>query len=192
MIAQMTRAATIRFTAALAVGCAMIAVLASCTSRPTSREAAATIELNRMQLVKQTPGSGNYTQCVPYARDVSGIQIYGDAWTWWSQANGRYSRGQTPRGGAVLTLKKTNKLNSGHVAVVASVVEPRRILVDHANWGDNADTRSKIHMRQPVIDVSPNNDWSQVRFMNTQGTFGAVYPAHGFIYRDGETRTAQN
>jgi hypothetical protein len=30
-----------------------------------------------------------YLQCVPYARQVSGIQIYGDAWTWWDQAAGR-------------------------------------------------------------------------------------------------------
>lgn len=190
MIGQMTRAATIRFATALAVGCAMIAVLASCTARQ-SREPATTAELNRMQLVKQTPGN-SYSQCVPYARDTSGIQIYGDAWTWWSQANGRYARGQAPRRGSVLTLKKTNKLTAGHVAVVAAIIEPRRILVDHANWGDNANTRAKIHRRQPAIDVSPNNDWSQIRFMNTQGTFGAIYPAHGFIYADGETRTAQN
>ena len=32
-----------------------------------------------------------YLQCVPYARDVSGIQIYGDAHTWWDQAQGRYA-----------------------------------------------------------------------------------------------------
>lgn len=187
----MTRAATIRFAAALAVGCAVIAGLASCSTRQSPPRQASTADLQGMQLVKQTPGN-SYSQCVPYARDYSGIQIFGDAWTWWSQANGRYARGQMPRRGAVLTLKKTNKLSSGHVAVVAAIVEPRRILVDHANWGDNSSTRSKIHVRQPVIDVSPNNDWSQVRFLNTKGTFGAVYPAHGFIYADTETRTAQN
>jgi hypothetical protein len=52
--------------------------------------------------------------------------------------------------------------------------------------------RSKIHVRQPVTDVSPKNDWSSVRFMNTQGTFGAVYPAFGFIYSDTEIRTADS
>ena len=31
-----------------------------------------------------------YLQCVPYARDVTGIDIYGDAHTWWQQAAGRY------------------------------------------------------------------------------------------------------
>src|SRR3546814_5614904 len=29
-------------------------------------------------------------QCVPFARAASGIQIYGDAWTWWGQAEDRY------------------------------------------------------------------------------------------------------
>ncbi|MGC8159731.1 hypothetical protein ACP3WZ_24715, partial [Salmonella enterica] len=34
-------------------------------------------------------------ECVPFARAASGIQIYGDAWTWWGQAAGRYRRGDT-------------------------------------------------------------------------------------------------
>ena len=34
-----------------------------------------------------------YLQCVPYARQVSGIRIFGDAHTWWGQAEGRYARG---------------------------------------------------------------------------------------------------
>ena len=25
-------------------------------------------------------------QCVPFAREMSGIEIYGDAWTWWNAA----------------------------------------------------------------------------------------------------------
>ncbi|GAA3271795.1 hypothetical protein GCM10020258_47310 [Sphingomonas yabuuchiae] len=35
-------------------------------------------------------------QCVPFARQASGIAIYGDAWTWWSKAEGKYPRGRTP------------------------------------------------------------------------------------------------
>ena len=35
----------------------------------------------------------DYWQCVPFARLVSGIQIFGDAWTWWSQAAGKYQTG---------------------------------------------------------------------------------------------------
>ena len=32
-------------------------------------------------------------QCVPYARAHSAIKIYGDAYTWWDKAAGKYSRG---------------------------------------------------------------------------------------------------
>jgi hypothetical protein len=73
-------------------------------------------------------------------------------------------------------------LPRGHVAVVVAAQGPRRILVSHANWGGDGETRGKVHERQPVIDVSPGNDWSEVRLENTQGSFGRVYPAHGFIY----------
>ena len=49
-------------------------------------------------------------QCVPFARAASGIQIYGDAWTWWDQAEGRYQRGETPRVGAVVALRQDRAL----------------------------------------------------------------------------------
>lgn len=130
-----------------------------------------------------------FLSCVPFARSASGVQLFGDAWTWWKAADGKYPKGKAPQKGAVLTLQKTKSLPMGHVAVVASVSEdPRKIMVDHANWGDNGSTRGKVHHRQPVIDVSKNNDWSEVRFMNTVGTFGRVYPAHGFIYTENAKR----
>ena len=128
------------------------------------------------------PDADGFLQCVPFARSVSGVDIYGDAWTWWDQAEGRFARGREPKIGAVLVLSRTQRLRLGHVAVVAARVDERTILVSHANWGGDARTRGKIHTRQPVMDVSPDNDWSQLRFMNTQGGFGNVYPAHGFIY----------
>jgi len=65
-----------------------------------------------------------YLQCVPYAREVSGIQIYGDAWTWWSQAEGRYARGHAPRAGAVVTFDPgTHGITdaAGHIGYVESV-----------------------------------------------------------------------
>ncbi len=125
---------------------------------------------------------GKYTECVPYARATSGIQIYGDAWTWWDKASGKYDRGNAPRPGAVLAFGKSSKLSKGHVAVVISTQDTRKILVTHANWGSNGQTRGVVHHRQPAVDVSPNNDWTQIKMMNTEGTFGSVYPAQGFIY----------
>ena len=44
-------------------------------------------------------------QCVPYARNVTGIRIYGDAHTWWGQAAGKYPRGHEPRVGAVMAIR---------------------------------------------------------------------------------------
>lgn len=132
--------------------------------------------------LRSYPETGEFLQCVPFARIVSGVEIYGDAWTWWNQAENRYRRGREPRIGAVLALRQTRRLRLGHVAVVVARIDERRLLVSHANWGGDPRTRGKIHARQPVMDVSPANDWSQLRFMNTQGSFGSVYPAHGFIY----------
>jgi hypothetical protein len=34
--------------------------------------------------------------------------------------------------------------------------------VDHANWASGA-ARGRVARNQPVMDVSPNNDWSLVR-----------------------------
>ena len=135
--------------------------------------------------------TNKFLQCVPYAREVSGIEIYGDAWTWWAQAGQKnFQRGNRPQIGAVLALRKTSRLKLGHVAVVSAILDSRKILVNHANWGSDSRTRGKVHYRQPVVDVSPNNDWSEVRMMNTLGSFGSMYPAHGFIYQPRETAEA--
>ena len=32
-------------------------------------------------------------QCAPFARLISGISLFGDAWTWWEQATGKYTKG---------------------------------------------------------------------------------------------------
>lgn len=128
------------------------------------------------------PRTDQFLQCVPFARQVSGVEIFGDAWTWWDQAEGRYARGREPRPGAVLVFKKTPRLPLGHVSVVVSVTGPRSILVTHANWGSDGRTRGVVHERQPVTDVSPANDWSQLRLMNVAGEMGKVYDSWGFIY----------
>jgi surface antigen len=123
-------------------------------------------------------------QCVPFVRELSGIQIYGDAYTWWDKAASQgYERGKVPRLNAVIVLKKSSRLASGHVAMVRRIINQRRIEVTHANWGMEEDTRRLVHDTMPVIDVSPKNDWTSVEFFNEQaGVFGQPYPAWGFIY----------
>jgi CHAP domain-containing protein len=123
-------------------------------------------------------------ECVPYARLVSGINLYGDAWSWWDLAvAGHYERGETPQPGAVLVLRKTRSLFHGHVAVVTDLVGPREILVTHANWGNGWATPGIIYSGMRVRDESPLNDWTAVRFWNAKAAaFGHIYPAYGFIY----------
>src|SRR5471030_3133508 len=75
-------------------------------------------------------------QCVPYAREHSGIKIFGDAYTWWDKADGKYPRGALPEPGTVMVLNNYAGSQRGHVAVVRRVVNPREIRVDHANWLD--------------------------------------------------------
>jgi len=134
-------------------------------------------------VLRPYPDTGKFLQCVTFARAVSGIELYGDAWTWWDAAARQHlARGRVPEVGAVLVLRKSAQLPEGHVAVVAQLQDARHMLLTHANWGYEGDTRGVIHERMPVIDVSAANDWSEIRLMNRHGQFGRVYPSYGFIY----------
>jgi hypothetical protein len=55
----------------------------------------------------------------------------------------------------------------------------RSILVDHANWLNSGE----ITVNVPVVDVSPNNDWSMVRVWHipTQTWGVRIYRVQGFI-----------
>lgn len=117
--------------------------------------------------------------CVPFARSVSAVNLAGDAWAWWGAAEGRYHRSQSPVPGAVLVMKRTDRLRYGHVAVVSAVLNSREILLDHANWSPG-----EIARGERAIDVSANNDWSEVRvWHDASASFGVnVYPAYGFVH----------
>jgi surface antigen len=123
---------------------------------------------------------------VPFARLVSGIQIFGDAHTWWQQAAGRYATGFTPKAGAVLCFKPTGRMRLGHVAVVSQVLTDRIIQISHANWSIIEGERGQVEQNVTVIDVSPAGDWSQVKvWYDPSRDLGAtVYPTYGFIYQD--------
>ena len=114
---------------------------------------------------------------MPFARNASGVEIRGNANTWWGQAEGTYKRGAEPIVGAVMTWKATSKNPRGHVAVVSEIVSDREIRVDHANW-----KRNQVSLKVAVIDVSEANDWSAVRLQSQPNTFGSTHPIKGFIY----------
>jgi surface antigen len=124
-----------------------------------------------------------YLQCAPYARQVSGVEIHGNAWTWWGQAAGRYERGDVPKVGAVMSFKKTAKNPFGHVAMVSQIVSDREVLLTHANWS----RRGGIERNVRAVDVSAAGDWSEVRvWFAPLGDLGtSSYPINGFIYSDG-------
>jgi surface antigen len=131
----------------------------------------------------------SYWQCATFARMFSGIQIFGDAWTWWNQAIGKYSTGETPQAGSVLVFKRNGVMREGHVAVVSRVLTDRVIQVTHANWSIIEGGRGKVEQDVTVVDVSPKGDWSQVKvwYDPIRDLGHTVYPTYGFIYS-----TAQN
>lgn len=121
-----------------------------------------------------------HSECVPFARQFSGVQIWGDAVTWWGQAEGKYPRSNMPATGSVFVMRGYNDDKRGHVAVVSEVVSSRLIRVDQANWL----SAGELSFSVPVVDVSPDNSWTQVRMWyvpsNTWG--GRTYRADGFIH----------
>lgn len=119
------------------------------------------------------------SQCVPFARQESGVEIYGDASTWWQQAKNHFVTDNSPHERAVMVLRGYANANRGHVAVIKEIVSERLIIVDHANWLN----RGEITRDVPVRDVSPNGDWTQVQVWNVTGQHwgGRVYNVQGFI-----------
>jgi surface antigen len=126
-------------------------------------------------------------ECVPFARNASGIEIYGDAWTWWDQAKGKYDRGHKPRVGSVVAFAKQPRLRLGHVAVVSRIVEDRVLMLTHANWSRQDGERGHTEQDVTLFDVSEDNDWSEVRvwYKDATGLGATTYRVHGFIYAPG-------
>jgi surface antigen len=147
-------------------------------SRTAVKEA---VQAETLRIRQARPGR---LWCVPFARAVSGIEIRGDAATWWKKAGAEYPKGRVPVSGSVLNFRATGSMPRGHVAVVSEILSPREILVDQANW-----VKNRVTLDTVVIDVSARNDWSAVRVANQSNSFGRVYPTYGFIYRPADSNT---
>ncbi len=134
------------------------------------------------------PAPRAHWECVPFAREISGIQIFGNALTWWDQADGKYKRGNQPRVGAVLAFIPHGAMQLGHVATVSGIVDQRTLLVTHANWSPINGLRGQVERDVEVRDVSEAGDWSAVRvwFGPSAGLGSTAWPTHGFIYPSGE------
>jgi surface antigen len=131
-----------------------------------------------------------YWQCVPFARLISGIQIFGDAYTWWQQAIGKYDVGFQPKAGAVLCFKPTERMRLGHVAVVSEVLTDRIVQITHANWSPIEGSRGKVEKDVTLVDVSPEGNWSQVKvwYDPNRDLGGSTYATYGFIYQDARAK----
>ncbi len=156
-----------------------VAASAPCAARPLALDPA--FETGN-STVEQT--SLPYIQCVPYARKVSGIQLYGDAHTWWGQAASRYARGTRPKVGAVMAFRPYGPMQLGHVAAISRIVDSRTVLLRHANWSLIDGRRGQTENNVRAVDVSPDNDWSEVRVWYAPlGGLGTTHwPVEGFIY----------
>jgi surface antigen len=132
-------------------------------------------------------------ECVPFARAMSGIQIFGNAATWWDQAAGRYAEGGSPRVGAVLVFRPLGAMRLGHVAVVSRIVSSRILMITHANWSRIGGVRGQIERDVTLVDDSAGNDWSRVRvwWKGAGGLGTSRYPVYGFIYGNSATSGAQ-
>lgn len=116
--------------------------------------------------------------CAPFARELSGIALYGDAASWWEQSRGRYKRANRPVLGAALVFRREPRLPAGHVSVVTRLIGPRQLAVTQANW-----VPGELDQDQLVVDVSPSNDWTEVRvWWPPARLLGShEYSAYGFI-----------
>jgi hypothetical protein len=126
-------------------------------------------------------GTATHLSCVPYARKVSGIDLRGNAYEWWDEAQGVYPRSHKPSRGAVLVFAPHGSMSVGHLAVVTGLDGPREIRVTQSNWLPH-----RIEHNQPVVDVSACNDWTEVRvwYEPAHGMGRNVYPTYGFIKPD--------
>ena len=91
----------------------------------------------------------------------------------------------------MLVFTRQGSMRHGHVSVVTRVISNRLVLVDHANWAPaRTSGRGAVTTAVPVLDVSPKNDWSQVRvWFHPTNDFGTrVYRTDGYVYQPRDMR----
>lgn len=161
-----------------------LAIIAFAALGPAAAARTFTDDASNNSIVSDDSGAG--LECVPYARQVTGIAIHGDAWSWWDRAEGQYARGKRPKVGAVMSFAPHGAMRLGHVAAVSRVVDRRTVLLRHANWSPVNGQRGQIEDGVRAVDVSPANDWSEVRvWFAPTGDLGTTrWPVNGFIYNE--------
>lgn len=159
--------------------CAVLLLCAACATPVPDEQPGLDRDLvsRAVQHATELRAAGQRVWCVPFARNASGIEIRGNAGTWWNGAEGIYDRGHRPAPGAVMVFRSSGSMPMGHVAVVSQVISEREIRIDHANW-----LRNQVSLGMTAIDVSEKNDWSAVRVESGADSFGRINPVAGFIF----------
>src|ERR1700744_374744 len=103
---------------------ALVLALPACASQPHYYAGPLPGEPGR-NLVEKTHQKP--VQCAPYAREHSAVKIFGDANTWWNQAEGHFVRAPLPEEGSILVLADYAGPDHGHLAVVRKLVSAREI-----------------------------------------------------------------
>ena len=70
-------------------------------------------------------GGNAPVECAPFARELTGVQLRGDAEDWWQEAAGRYQRVATPAVGSILVLARSRPIarrarGGGHPGAVGA------------------------------------------------------------------------
>jgi len=112
---------------------------------------------------------------------VARVPVSGNAYRWWMNIglSDKERRLRAPVGGAVMVIADYFGSNRAHVAVVRRIVSSREIRVDHSNFLNSG----RVDLDDPVADVSPNNDWSEILVWNLQtNSWGMhVFNVVGFV-----------
>ncbi len=111
------------------------------------------------------------------------MDISGDGWQWWANAEGLYERGHEPKENAIMVFGRTPSMDHGHVAIVSRILNSRLITVNHANWAHLRSLKGHVNTGVMVQDVSDKNDWSEVRVMDESSqSYGRENRILGFVY----------
>ena len=95
----------------------------------------------------------------------SGIELSGNAARGGTTLPACMSGALAPEVGSILNFRaRPGTCGWATVAVVTNVISPRHIEIDHANWG----APGRISRNIDVVDVSPSNDWTDVRVALSQ------------------------
>ena len=114
-------------------------------------------------LATTVPAQARFWQCAPYAREISGIQIFGNANTWWSQAAGKYERGNTPKVGSVLAFASFGRMPLGHAQGRGLA---RAVRAEHAvdRAGRHCEVDAVDHPSPPeILDEAVGGDGQRLR-----------------------------